>query len=73
MPPTLGIYGASCLKCFVRNQREANDNEAPRSVSFNCHGSSGFNSIRQRFAGNAKLHPAFRTPGMDMRVGELHV
>jgi len=73
MPATLGIYGASCLECFVRNQREANDNEAPRSVSFNCHGSFGFNSICQRFAGNAKPPPALRTPGMDMRAGELHV
>ena len=73
MPPTLGIYGASCLNGFVRNQRGPNDNEAARTVSFNCHGSSGFNSICQRFAGNAKLRPAFRTPGMDMRAGELHV
>lgn len=27
----------------------------------------------QRFAGNARLRPAFRTPGMDMRAGKFHV
>ena len=73
IPATSGIYGASCLDGFVGNLRGANENAVARTDSFNCHGSSGFNSICQRFAGNAKPLPALRTPGMDMRAGELHV
>ncbi len=71
MPPTFGIYGASCLNDFARNQRGTNDNELTNS--FNCHGSYESNSTCQRFAGNAELRPASRAPGMDMRAGELIV
>ena len=73
MPATLGIYGASCLDGFGGNLRGTNDNDGARTDSFNCHGSSEFHSMCQRFTGNAKPLPAFRTPGMDMRAGELHV